>query len=258
MRLRRLLIPALLLVACKSSESKPSAAKGTAAATGAGSALPAPDRVAPPVDRGSAAPPPSVPPAPPPKTATAQDCSEIVTYFGSGFFEVADLYKVPSAGREGAKTALEAAFGAGCTKDAWPLALIDCMGKQPNEKFTYQRCIERLPAAQRLIWDTKLSAIVEQAGGPAVPSVVAGKAPAGQAFEELCAEFVAEMARFDTCTAAGAYMPALEAVYAERRKAEVGGVIPQDQVERIGAICTKRAADVRMVLPSACPGVVAQ
>jgi hypothetical protein len=257
--LASVLLCSLPLVACK-SESSAGKAAGTSAATGkgSGSAAPQPDRDVPP-PRADVAPAtsdaPTIPPAPPPGIATEKDCDEIVAYFGAGFFEVADLYKVPDAGRVQAQAALLEAFGSGCKTDQWPVALIDCMGKQPTEKFTYQRCIERLPAAQRLLWDTKLSAVVEAAGGPKVTPAVTGTPPAGKAFEEICRGFVAEMARLDRCTAAGAYIPALESVYAERRAVEVGGVIPEEHVGRIGASCAKREAAILKMLPQVCPDV---
>ncbi|MCB9563484.1 MAG: hypothetical protein H6709_21955 [Kofleriaceae bacterium] len=250
--LRRVLLPALLLCACKSSSGTKKAPAPADAAPGGGSAA----STGPGTGTGTATPPapdPMVPPAPLPKIADDADCATVADYYGPGFALVADGFKVPADKREGFQTAVKAAFGAACAKTDWPKAVLDCIGKHPTEKFTYERCLARLPAAVRLPWDTELAALVTKFGGEmAAPAKV--EAPSGMVFEELCGDFVAEMARFDECSQAGMYVPKLEQVYAARAQVEVGGVIPDEAQPDLLALCEDRARTIKQIVGNMCKG----
>lgn len=220
------------LAACKDKPEEKAAAPKAPAQDGAGAATgaaPPPREPAPPK-------PPPLPPAEPPATATAEDCKRVEDRAGETLRSYAAARGVPAAQVDAVAKDLLGAYVEACGKGDWPLAFVACIGSSPAQADSYQRCAMRLPYAVTKTWDARVDAAVTKAGGKPVerPTDTAGE---GVPFEELCASFVAEMARLDRCVGGNQYTPRLEAVYWEGRNAAVGGLIPPDKQDALRAQC---------------------
>lgn len=194
---------------------------------------------------------PMLPPAGPPGPATADDCKVTGEYATATLRVAAEASKVAADKLDATAKELTAAFIERCQEDAWPAYFLDCMGKAPSELTTYLRCFDRLPAAAFATWEDRLYAILGKAGGivPERPAATTGE---GVRFEELCAEFVAEMARLDDCAGAGMYVPELEQVWNQGRHNAVGGLIPTPAQAPLKKLCDERALRARDVASQMC------
>lgn len=230
------------LAACR-DKAKPQAKAGSGTA-------PAPAAV----DAAPAAPgKPMVPVAVAPEAATAELCQVATTHFAPGFQAVASALEVPADKVDGVANELAASFAKQCASDGWPVNLLPCLTRQIADIFTYRRCFERLPTAKRDAWSAYVYQAVAKAGGKAVEvTSVSETPPDGVPFEQVCPSFVAEVARFDACAGGAMYLPEAEEVYGERRRVEVGGVVPAAEIEHLKQVCAARAELTRKATTSFC------
>lgn len=242
--MRRLAVLLLVVAAAGGCKKKKS---GTAvpAAKDAGPAAAAVD-AAPPLKSANMS---KAPPAP---VADADDCKLTGEYAAPLLRVVALDRKVPNDKIDGVEKAATAAFIESCNQDHWPAGFLDCIGKSKAELFTWQRCMPRFPDAMRVAWEVRFDDIVAKAGGTTTAGSEVAPPGGGVAFETLCADFVAEMARFDDCAGAGMYVPDLENVFVGARTVAVGGVIPPDKQAGLKQECDAKTVVVRELEATTC------
>jgi hypothetical protein len=218
----------------------------------------APDAVAaaPVVDAGPPDPGTKLSKAPPPAASTDDDCTKTGTFAAPLLRNMALDQKVPNDQVDAVEKAAVQAYIDACKSDDWPAGINDCVGKNPGDLFTWQRCVNRFPEAARDKFQTAFDAIVVKAGGVAKGGDKTPPPAGGVTFEQLCPAFVAEMTRLDHCASSGMYVPDLENVMIAAHAFAVGGVIPTDKQAELSAMCAKGTDGARSVEAQMCGNAV--